>query len=237
LITSISSILNLQANHHRLYALQSASSAPSELNITLLIAHPDDEAMFFAPTLLALAPHNNIHVLCLSTGDADGLGSIRQQELKESCKLLGIDDVDVIDDPELPDSMGVTWPADKIGSMLDKYADKAGIVLTFDHGGVSGHVNHRSLYHGAKEWTKKGGKRLWSLETLGLVRKYGFTMDAFVAPAPTTSGMRFVSGIEGVRKAQRAMTDAHKSQMRWFRWGWIGLSRYMVVNDVKEVSV
>jgi len=29
------------------------------------------------------------------------------------------------------------------------------------------------------------------------------------------------------------MTTAHKSQMRWFRWGWIVLSRYMVVNDLK----
>jgi hypothetical protein len=27
------------------------------------------------------------------------------------------------------------------------------------------------------------------------------------------------------------------SQMRWFRWGWIGLSRYMVVNDLKRVDV
>lgn len=33
------------------------------------------------------------------------------------------------------------------------------------------------------------------------------------------------------------MTTAHVSQMRWFRWGWIGLSRYMVVNDLKRVDV
>jgi hypothetical protein len=39
--------------------------------ILLLIAHPDDEAMFFAPTLLALTrPENGNHVkiLCLSSG-------------------------------------------------------------------------------------------------------------------------------------------------------------------------
>ena len=39
--------------------------------ICLLIAHPDDEAMFFAPTVLALTrPElgNHVRILCLSTG-------------------------------------------------------------------------------------------------------------------------------------------------------------------------
>lgn len=40
-------------------------------SIVLLIAHPDDEAMFFAPTLLALTEPelgNHIKILCLSRG-------------------------------------------------------------------------------------------------------------------------------------------------------------------------
>lgn len=39
--------------------------------ICLLIAHPDDEAMFFAPTLLSLTrpeTGNHVKVLCLSSG-------------------------------------------------------------------------------------------------------------------------------------------------------------------------
>lgn len=39
--------------------------------ICFLIAHPDDEAMFFAPTLLALTrPElgNHVKILCLSSG-------------------------------------------------------------------------------------------------------------------------------------------------------------------------
>lgn len=39
--------------------------------ICLLIAHPDDEAMFFAPTVLALTrpdTGNHVQILCLSTG-------------------------------------------------------------------------------------------------------------------------------------------------------------------------
>lgn len=40
--------------------------------ICLLIAHPDDEAMFFAPALLALTKPesgNHVKILCLSSGE------------------------------------------------------------------------------------------------------------------------------------------------------------------------
>ena len=42
-----------------------------EKAIVLLIAHPDDEAMFFAPTVLALThpdQGNHVKILCLSNG-------------------------------------------------------------------------------------------------------------------------------------------------------------------------
>jgi LmbE family N-acetylglucosaminyl deacetylase len=42
-----------------------------EKRVCLLIAHPDDEAMFFAPTVLALArpeTGNHVKILCLSAG-------------------------------------------------------------------------------------------------------------------------------------------------------------------------
>lgn len=43
----------------------------SNKRICLLIAHPDDEAMFFAPTVLALTrpeTGNHVKILCLSSG-------------------------------------------------------------------------------------------------------------------------------------------------------------------------
>lgn len=74
-------------------------------HICLLIAHPDDEAMFFAPSVLALtrpAAGNHVRILCLSTGDADGLGATRRRELQRSAVLLGLrseEDVVVVDSP------------------------------------------------------------------------------------------------------------------------------------------
>ena len=34
-----------------------------------------------------------------------------------------------------------------------------------------------------------------------------------------------------------AMVHGHRSQMRWFRWGWVGVGRYMVVNDLRRETV
>ena len=50
---------------------QTSLPTPHNKRICLLIAHPDDEAMFFSPTLLALtAPEtgNHLKILCLSSG-------------------------------------------------------------------------------------------------------------------------------------------------------------------------
>jgi hypothetical protein len=38
------------------------------LDCLLVIAHPDDESMFFMPMLLHLKPHVRWHLLCLSSG-------------------------------------------------------------------------------------------------------------------------------------------------------------------------
>jgi N-acetylglucosaminylphosphatidylinositol deacetylase len=108
-----------------MYTSTLSASFPTLQNkrILLLIAHPDDEAMFFAPTLLALTrPENGNHVkiLCLSSGkhlnanprvtktnkrcapgNADGIGEIRKKELIKSGLQLGIgskDDILIIED-------------------------------------------------------------------------------------------------------------------------------------------
>ena len=107
-----------------------SSSVPSATNIrgkriVLLIAHPDDEAMFFGPMLTQLtAPElgNHVKILCLSTGNAENLGETRKKELQDSALHLGIrrnTDVFIVDDPfRFPDSMTKTWSASEIASLL-----------------------------------------------------------------------------------------------------------------------
>ena len=250
--------------------------------ICLLIAHPDDEAMFFSPTLTALtAPSlgNHIKILCLSSGDADGLGKMRKQELGTSSQILGLrgaSDVLVLEDEAFQDSMNAMWSKEKIASVLaaafsqaaaGEKARKDGppqttidVLITFDLEGVSNHPNHISLYHGARTWLggimagKRGWKcpvELYTLSSVSTLRKYISFLDGPVTLArgalrgigrskkmkrEQPPSMVFMSSFGEYRKGQRAMTKGHKSQMRWFRWGWIAVGRYMVVNDLKRES-
>lgn len=128
------------------------------------------------------------------------------------------------------------------------------VLITFDRHGVSSHPNHRSLYHGARHFLGSshvvGGGRgrgsisLYTLTSTAWIRKYASVLDSIltmfqllvfrekVVDDPPTP-LLLISSTTQFRRAQSAMTMAHKSQMRWFRWGWIVLSRYMIVNDLK----
>ncbi|KAI4163426.1 MAG: hypothetical protein LQ342_002933 [Letrouitia transgressa] len=258
--------------------------------ICLLIAHPDDEAMFFSPTLLALtAPDlgNHVKILCLSNGNADGLGKVREKELITSVKMLGLgseNDALLLDTSDFVDSMTSKWDKLKVADVLGRAfspsvhksngrqaSEKAGsntsmatidILITFDRHGVSGHPNHIALYHGAKEWltalskVKKSWQStvdLYTLTSVSLSRKYISVVDALTTfsfgilwnmrasqRGNKPKGPRqllFVSGMMQWRQGQRAMTNGHKSQMRWFRWGWIGFGRFMAVNDLRREDV
>ena len=315
--------------------------------ICLLIAHPDDEAMFFSPTLLALTNPvlgNHIKILCLSSGDAEGLGEVRTKELGLSAMILGLrdrsKDILVLEDSEaFPDRMDVMWSKEKIAGVLDKAfnpnsmsptkmeknnnndnkkrSDSAtaaaaaakqeeaaaaaaaqatiDILITFDPHGISSHPNHISLHHGAKAWLSgrhappprrrpPSSVTLYTLTTTNIIRKYTTFLDGpltFLIAALRTLGatltrqskgkpidnynnnnnnnnnknkntnnkkkkkkttkreegppsLVFISNISEYRKGQDAMVRGHKSQMRWFRWGWIVGGRYMVVNDLKR---
>lgn len=138
------------------------------------------------------------------------------------------------------------------------------VLITFDAGGVSGHPNHRALYQGAVLFLKSlmkghGGWEcpvtLYTLPSVNILRKYSGVLDAMVTMAVggvanivggVTGDKKmsradrgkervlFMSGVQGYWKAREAMVKGHKSQMVWFRWGWITVGRYMYINDLKR---
>ncbi|EXJ94548.1 hypothetical protein A1O1_02944 [Capronia coronata CBS 617.96] len=288
--------------------------------IILLIAHPDDESMFFNPTLQALTDpqlQNHVKILCLSTGDSEGLGQTRRLELEKAAVTLGLrrrEDVFVLDDERFRDGMHEDWKPEEVVRVLasafaphlnatapaerEKEKDRRkgkskhtkfsssssatttgttaktspppegprasiDVLITFDEHGISGHPNHKALYHAATLFVKQIMKghagcacpvALYTLPSINIVRKYSFILDA----VPTLLGgiygtifgnvmgtrgtgnkegadrLVFVNDLPRYWKARAAMTDGHKSQMIWFRWGWIALGRYMVVNDLRS---
>ena len=119
--------------------------------VLFLTAHPDDEAMFFAPTILSLRKADiEVFGLSLSNGNADGLGSQREIELMESYKVLRVPERNVaaLDDESLLDGMEENWKAEYIASILERYTERLGIqtIITFDQDGISLHPNHKACF-------------------------------------------------------------------------------------------
>ena len=142
-----------------IYHLLHDKRAPlTNKRIALIIAHPDDECMFFGPILCSLAKHptNRFHVLCLTIGDFNGLGQIRRKELKSSLGCLidhsSLSDLTLVNEPELPDNPRVEWNSKLCEQIISDYikTHSIDVVLTFDQSGVSGHANHCFLYKSVK---------------------------------------------------------------------------------------
>ena len=132
-------------------------------------------------------------------------------------------------------------------------------LITFDAAGVSGHPNHASLYHGARSFVHNlvQGRSGWqppvdlyTLTSVSVARKYTGFLDVVATLASwglrvefknkqRPNGLVYFSGVGpgGLATAWKAMTSAHKSQMLWFRYGWIVFSRYMVMNDLRLEKV
>ncbi|KAJ3322842.1 hypothetical protein HDV06_002703 [Boothiomyces sp. JEL0866] len=202
--------------------------------ILLVTAHPDDECMFFSPAIIQLSKTNKIHVLCLSIGNDQGLGKLREKELVKSCRILGIKEIQTIDDPELQDGMEIDWKPEAILRHYSKYVSEHSIstVITFDHRGISGHINHRKI-HAALTATPISPK-LYSLHTIPVIPKFSFLISAFITKAeqmlyPKSDSLYFFASMNEYIQGRKAMY-AHESQLVWFRHLYLLSSSYMLVN-------
>jgi N-acetylglucosaminylphosphatidylinositol deacetylase len=122
-------------------------------HILLVTAHPDDEVMFFSPLLENAASKGaRVSILCLSTGNFDGLGETRAKELVKCAALYHIryEDVHVVDSPDMQDGMDEIWPAAVVAQNVEEVVNQSNpnVVVTFDERGASYHPNHISTYHG-----------------------------------------------------------------------------------------
>ncbi|MXQ89449.1 hypothetical protein E5288_WYG000772 [Bos mutus] len=155
---------------------------------TLLVtAHPDDEAMFFAPTILGLARlRHQLFLLCFSAGNYYNQGEIRKKELLQSCDVLGIppSNVMIIENRDFPDDPDVCWDPERAADVLLQHVEANGIklVVTFDEGGVSGHSNHVALnaavrYDVTPLSPAPAGCSVLTLQSVNLLRKYLCLLD------------------------------------------------------------
>ena len=123
-------------------------------------------------------------------------------------------------------------------------------VITFDSHGISSHPNHRAL-----SYYRPSSSRLYHLRTpLSIITKYTGPLnplgrriwhqlamglnewaDVFDMPAAVGDDLSLISGGLDWVRGVRAMLK-HKSQMRWFRYGWVAGSGVMWSNDLRFVQ-
>uniref|UniRef100_A0A8C3WH24 N-acetylglucosaminyl-phosphatidylinositol de-N-acetylase n=1 Tax=Catagonus wagneri TaxID=51154 RepID=A0A8C3WH24_9CETA len=220
---------------------QEQAGLPGVGSRTLLVtAHPDDEAMFFAPTILGLTRlGHRLSLLCFSAGNYYNQGEIRKKELLQSCDVLGIppSSVTVIDNRDFPDDPAVRWDTGRVANVLLRHVEQNGIdlVVTFDEAGVSGHSNHVALHAAVRTLCAEGelpqGCRVLALQSVNRLRKYISLLDLPCSLLLARDAL-FVLTRQEVAQAQKAMSR-HRSQLLWFRRLSVLFSRYLRINSLR----
>jgi len=228
------------------FRLLRPTKLPENVSRVLLVtAHPDDECMFFGPTLLALRKRKNcrIFVLCLSRGDFEKQGHLRKDELWNSCNVLKIrpQDITLMHCTQLPDNPGhVEWKVEILSQLILNHVEALDIdlLITFDKDGVSQHKNHQAIYYATSALCLSGlmppSCRILVLETVNVIRKYLSSFDVLVSLLLSTNWTILKWSERDI--VQLAMRQ-HKSQLLWFRKLYIIFSRYMLINSLVELNL
>lgn len=233
-------------------------------NLLVVTAHPDDECLFFSPSILGVLDRNkNIKggLVVMSTGNNYGLGELRKTELLGSCAALGMDTTRCValDHPDLQDDPKVWWDENKIKPILKEYIEKWNIdaIITFDDGGVSGHINHRAVSSAVNQYVAENEKApaSYMVVSVALPRKYTFLLDlpftalsflwrilaAVFFPSssvdPKYSSRALVSNTWHRYTMTRRAFASHGSQYTWDRHLYMIISRYVWFNDLQRIAV
>ncbi|MCO5586735.1 hypothetical protein L7F22_040677 [Adiantum nelumboides] len=206
---------------------------------------------FFAPTLMSLASLGCYHVriLSLSNGNADGLGTIREQEMLSACSFLKVprENVDILDDPALQDGQSVIWRPVLISQVIERTVTSHNIdmILTFDSYGVSGHPNHTAVYWGVCEFLLRSAKsykqedlcvEAWNLESVGILKKYSgpiYGLWSMWRYRTTYQSHQFFS--QSPLYCFQAM-QKHATQWLWYRRLFVVFSHYSYMNTLRRFT-
>uniref|UniRef100_A0A3Q3VV82 N-acetylglucosaminylphosphatidylinositol deacetylase n=1 Tax=Mola mola TaxID=94237 RepID=A0A3Q3VV82_MOLML len=200
---------------HVLNASTCREAGGADIRVLIVTAHPDDECMFFAPTIIQLVElHASVHLLCLSQGNYYNKGAQRKQELLNSCAVLGIPDsrITIVNQKNLPDDPKAQWKVSVVSSVIMKHirAHSFNMVLTFDGRGVSGHANHIAIH---KALTLSLSVLIdccfLSLVTVGFLRKYISFLELPLS-CLLPSCLCCCTGLQGYRRARVSVDTAGK---------------------------
>lgn len=213
-------------------------------NILLIIAHPDDESMFFSPFLSYLSHKlsiDNLYILSLSNGGNEN----RSKELKMATnKIFGIrnKNVKVINDTKyLKDDINLYWDNNVMIKYINEHIEKHKIdmIFSFDNYGISGHPNHISIYNALKYGMDNNLlfnniSDIYLLKSVSKIRKFSFWLEPMLyltvfMPFNLNVNKSNMVILSSPNKCYEGMTY-HESQFVWYRKLFVIFSRYGWMN-------
>jgi LmbE family N-acetylglucosaminyl deacetylase len=131
-------------------------------------AHPDDEA-YLAAGLMARAVRNGSRVVCITATRGEGgsmdeerwpsdkLGEVRTAELERCLAILGVEEHEWLDLPDIDMDTGL--PEDGYSRVRDIVADvRPDTILTFGPDGMTDHAAHKDVSRWATQAQRESGK-------------------------------------------------------------------------------
>lgn len=149
-------------------------SADGRLSLMAVFAHPDDESFGIGGTLARYGADPGVRVVlvCATRGEAgeisnpelassEQLGEVREQELRCSCRTLGVEDLFFLDyrdsgmagtaENEDPRALAQADFDEAVGKVVAHIRrEQPDVVVTFDENGGYGHPDHIAIHHIAK---------------------------------------------------------------------------------------
>ena len=200
------------------------------------------------PTVCALHEAGYaLHLLSLTTGNADGLGSQRVAELHAVAEALHLAAVTVLNRSAFADGFGEVWDVDAAAEAVRMHILKSSahfeLVVTFDELGVTGHPNHRDTHlavRGAARRLTGRWAAFMSLRTRSLSRAFSANLEALALALTSHHGQQQSGDLlfwaHSPAWSWHAMT-LHTSQWLWFRKLYVLLSRYSYINELQPFEL
>ncbi|XP_057317122.1 N-acetylglucosaminyl-phosphatidylinositol de-N-acetylase-like [Hydractinia symbiolongicarpus] len=217
--------------------------------VLFVTAHPDDEVVFFGPTINSLrriVGAENIFLLAMTNGNYEGKGRTREKEIVEGFKVLGLNSGHIHfykHEAPLVDHPDIHLPFKELAVGIEEHVKKLNIntIITFDDMGVSGHLNHGDIYRAiSRHWPSNEAPDALILKSVNYFRKHFSIFDlpiSFFLDALFNGDLVFISGHKDVEKTKKSLY-VHKSQYTTFHNVLHHFSdRFLFINSLRKYEI
>jgi LmbE family N-acetylglucosaminyl deacetylase/ElaB/YqjD/DUF883 family membrane-anchored ribosome-binding protein len=163
-----------------------------------ILAHADDETMFFAPTITDIKKMGHevfMQVMTAGSLKADPRSNMRKQELLKAAHIFGVhtENIEVVDDPRLVERGNWLENREILNTHVRDFIQRNAIthIYTFDRFGVTGYLNHNAVHHAVRDYVNAHPDvRAYELQTVWKPRQWMGFLDVLWTLCDTVKSRR-----------------------------------------------